>query len=342
MLRESANRLHSPTTKTWSLLSTQNFLQYSPTDSNITIRLTKHGNAAHNVISPLIYNLTVLGLAKIASSAVTSDGNEDFPHYGQENSTFAISDAPSRLQFVMASSGSLPVYAVAAVLRGMQELTHYLFFLEFTFEVFNETSPTTSPIASGYLAFSWASVIGTVRSKYLELFNSSTANSSTDSSRQLLSPIAPIQLVTLGEARNVFVNYEHVKDALAVYDQSFADVATRMLSNITNLVIANHGDGPLPSLPGKGRVLRSVDTWGSTLAISLLPTGRRGSDFTLGQAAMVLQAIQDNFSNGPIMESKLEITVGTEVIGWGCLTYANASAWRCIMPHYFSNTLPKV
>lgn len=305
-------------------------------DSNITIRLTKKENAAQNINTPLIYNLTVTGLAKIASMVVTSNGKEKFPQVGQENSTFATSDAPSSsLQFMMTSSDSLPVYAVADVLRGMQELTHYLFFLELTFEVFSQTSPTTSPIASGYLAFPRVSPIGTVPSGILELVNSSVTNS-TGSSRELLSSIAPIQLVTPGKVKTISVTYEVVKDALEVYDQSYADVATRMLSNATNLIIANHGDGLIPSPgPGDGRVLRSVDTWGSTLAISLLPTDRQGSGFTLGQAATVLQAIQDKISDEPMMESKLGITFDGEMIGWGCLIYSNASSWRCIMPRYY-------
>ena len=312
-------------------------------DSNITIRLTKKENAAQNINPPLIYNLTVTGLAKIASMVVTSNGKEIFPQVGQENSTFATSDAPSSsLQFMMTSSDPLPVYAVADVLRGMQELTHYLFFLELTFEVFSQTSPTTSPIASGYLAFPRLAPIGTVPSRILELVNSSVTNSSSKSSRELLSSTAPIQLVTPGKAKTISVTYEVVKDALDVYDQSYADVATRMLSNATNLIIANHGDGPIPSPgPGNGRVLHSVDTWGSTLAISLLPTDRQGSGFTLGQAATVLQAIQNNISNEPMMESKLLITLDGEMIGWGCLTYANASSWRCVMPRYYRKPYPR-
>ena len=331
MSGEYANYLHSPTPKFWRLLSTQGSLQYSPADSNITIRLTRKENTTQNIDPPLIYNLTVSGLAKIASFVVTSNGNEYFPHYGQENSTFATSDAPSSLQFMMSSSDPLPVYAVADVLRGMQELTHYLFFLEFTFEVFSQTSPTTSPIASGYLAFSRVSPIGTVQGGIVELVNSTTG-----SSRELLSSTAPIQLVTPSKSKTISVTYEVVKDALEVYDQSYADVATSMLSNATNLIIANHGDGLLPSpSPGNGPYLRSVDTWGSTLAISLLPTDRQGSGFTLGQAATVLQAIQHKISSEPMMESKLVITFDGDVIGWGCLTYSNASSWRCIQARYY-------
>ena len=342
--------MHSPTPKAWSLLSTQGSLQYSPTDSNITIRLTKR-NAGHEISSPLIYNLTVQGLAKLASLVVASDGDEDLPEVGQENSTFATSAASSSVQFLMTSSASLPVYAVADVLRGMQELTHYLLFLEFDFEVFSQTSPTLPPLASGYLGFFLVSFHNDkVQKRGLELVDpsaanssvansvtNSTTNSSTDTSRELLSPAPPIQLVApmISHGNTVSVTYQTLKNALEVYDQSYADVATRILSNVTDLVIANHGDGLIPSPgPGSGRVLRAVDTWGSTLAVSLLPLYRSGAGFTLGQAATALEAIQDKLSEGPILESQLEIVVDGTMIGWGCLSYANASSWRCIQARY--------
>lgn len=343
-----------PTPKAFSRLSFQGILLYSPTDSNITIRLTKKDNAAYELSSPLVYNVTVQGLAQVASLVVTSNGNEDIPNAGQENSTFTTSDAASSgLQFMMTSRGSLPVYAVADVLRGIQELTHSLLFLEFTFEVSSQTSPTFSPLASGYFSFSLASFHNEkVLQKGLELVdtsvtnssitdpsitNSSTTNTSIDTSRELLTPVVPIQIVSPSpsKGKTVSVTYETVKDALELYDQSFADVATRILSNITDLIIANHGDGPIPS-PGPpfGRVLHAEDTWGSTLTVSLLPIERSGAGFTLGQAAMALQAVQNKFNDGPIMESKLEIRAGDQMIGWGCLTYANGSSWRCIQAYY--------
>ncbi|KAM0800050.1 hypothetical protein BDR22DRAFT_889716 [Usnea florida] len=314
-----------PTPKAWSLLSTQGSLQNSPTDSNITIRLTKE-NAGHEISSPLIYNLTVQGLAKLASLVVASDGDEDLPKVGQENSTFATSVASSGVQFVMTSSASLPVYAVADVLRGMQELTHYLLFLEFNFEVFSQTSPTLSPLASGHLGFFLVSFHNEKAQKRgLELVDpsaanpsvansvtNSTTNSSIDTSRELLSPPTPIQLVApiISQGDTFSVTYKTLKDALEVYDQSYADVATRILSNVTDLIIANHGDGLIPSPgPGSGRVLRAVDTWGSPLAVSLLPFDRSGAGFTLGQAATALEAIQYRLSEGPILESQLEIVV---------------------------------
>ena len=345
--------MHSPTPKAWSLLSTQGFLQYSPTDSNITIRLTKRNNAGYEISSPLIFNLTVQGLAKLASLVVASDGNEDLQKVGQENSTFATSDAASSgVQFMMTSSAPLPVYAVADVLRGMQELTHYLLFLEFSFEVFSQTSPTLSPLASGYLGFFLISFHNDKAQKRgLELVDpsaanssvansvtNSTTNSSTDTSRELLSPVAPIQLVVpvISQGNTVSVTYQTLKDAHEVYDQSYADVATRILSNVSDLIIANYGDGLIPSPgPGYGRVLRAVDTWGSTLAVSLLPLDRSGAGFTLGQAATALEAIQFKLSDGPMLESQLDIHINDTMIGWGCLSYANASSWRCIQARYY-------
>ena len=301
--------------------------------------------------------MTVQGLAKIATLVVTSDGGEDLPNDGQENSTFATTS--SGLQFMMTSSESLPVYAVADVLRGMQELTHYLLFLEFTFEVFSQTSPTSSPLASGHLSYFLVSFHNEkVQKRGLELVdpsvgsssvtnstitdssitNSSTTNTSIDTSRELLTPVAPIQLVapSTSNGKSISVTYQPVNDALELYDQSYADVATRILSNITDLIIANHGDELIPS-PGPpfGRVLHAEDTWGSTLTVSLLPIDRSGAGFTLGQAAMALQAIQNKLNEGHVLESKLQIRAGDTMIGWGCLTYANGSSWRCIQAVYY-------
>lgn len=227
----------------------------------------------------------------------------------------------------------LPVYAVADVLRGLQELTHYLLFLELAFEVFSDKSPTNFPIASGYLGFNFGSQNESVQARGLEYANSSAANFSAAPSRQLQASTAPIQLTTSDQFEAVAVTYDDLKSPLLVHDSSFADVATRMLAKITDLIIANQGDGLLPFYgTSKRRLLRFVDTWGSNLGISLLPSNLLGINFTLGQAAMALKITQDSLSNRPMVESRLEITVDGLMVGWGCLSYANASAWRCIMP----------
>ncbi|CAD6576811.1 MAG: hypothetical protein ASARMPRED_007890 [Alectoria sarmentosa] len=322
-----------PVVHGWNILTTDLPIQYTPTESNTTLRLTQKDNKSQNVHPSMIYNLTVLALADIARSTVTTNGNEDFPRSGQGNSTFATSDPTSKLQFMMTASKVLPLYAVTDVLRGIQELTHYLLFLELAFEVFSDICPTSSPIASGILAFHFGSQIEPVQTRDLEYLNSSYVNLTSAPSRQLQSSIDSIQLTTPDELEAVEVTYDDLKNPLPIYDQSFADVATRMLANITELVIANQGDGLLPFYgSGNRRLLRYVDTWGSNLGISLLPINLLGINFTLGEAAMALKATQDNLSNGPMVESRLQITVDGSLVGWGCLSYANASAWRCIMP----------
>lgn len=324
--------LRSPVVQGWSLLSTDLGIQYTPTESNITLRLTLKDNNAQNLEPSQIYNLTVLALADMASSTITTKGNKDFPS-GPKNSTFATSYAPSNLQFMMTTSDRLPVYAVTDVLRGMQELTHYLLFLELAFEVFSDTSPTSSPIASGCLALHCGSQIETVQTRDLGYANASTANFTGAPSRRLQSSTSPVQLTTLDDPKAVSVNYEDLKNPLPIHDQSFADVATRMLANITDLVIANQGDGPLPlSSRNKSPLLRYVDTWGSNLAISLLPASFVGIKLTLGQAAMALKTTQESLSTRPMVESRLEIMLDGSMVGWGCLMYANTSAWRCLMP----------
>lgn len=328
----------APLVQSWRLLSTDLPIQYTPTESNITLRITLKDNNAQIVTTSTVYNLTVLGLAGIASSVAATNGNRDFfPRSSQGNSTFATSATPWNLKFMMTASDYLPVYAVTSVLRAMQELTHYLYFLEMAFEVFNDTSSTNSPIASGCLAYSCGSQtegsIETVQTRNLEIANSSATNFTSAPSRQLQSSIAPIQLTNFDELEAIAVTYDELENPLPVYDQSFADVATRMLANITNLIIADQSDALLP-LKGRGsqRILRYVDTWGSNLAISLLPMNLLGFNFTLGQAAMALKITQDNLNNGPLVESRLQIMLDGSTVGWGCLSYANASAWRCLMP----------
>ncbi|KAL9066899.1 MAG: hypothetical protein Q9161_007231 [Pseudevernia consocians] len=276
--------------------------------------------------------MTVLSLADIASSTATINGNEYFPRPSQGNSTFATSYTPLNLQFMMTACDLLPVYAVTDVLRGMQELTHYLYFLELAFEVFSEISPTSPPVASGCLALDCGSQIDMVQTGDLEYANSSIVNFTSDPSRHLHSSIAPVQLTTFNELEAVAVSYDDLKNPLPVYGFSFADVATRMLADITDLITANQGDGLLPPNSNGKRILRYVDTWGSNLGVSLLPSNRLGINFTLGQAAMALKITQDNLNNQPMVESSLEIMVDGSMVGWGCLSYANASAWRCIMP----------
>lgn len=329
--------LYSPVVQTWELLSIDSPILYTPTESTVTLRITLKDNKAQIVNTPTIYNLTVLGLANIASSTASTNGNRYLPHFNPGNSTFVTSGTPSNFQFMMTTFDYLPIYAVTDVLRGMQELTHYLYILELAFDVFSDTSPTSSPIASGCLAYDCDSQIKgsieMVQPRNLEIANSSAANFTSAPSRQLQSSIAPIQLTTFDELEAVAVTYDDLKDALPIYDQNFADVATRMLANITNLIIAEQGDALLP-LNGRGsqRILRYVDTWGSNLGISLLPINLLGRNFTLGQAAMALKITQDNLNNGPMVESRLQIMLDGSMIGWGCLSYANTSAWRCLMP----------
>ncbi|KAF6233156.1 hypothetical protein HO173_008700 [Letharia columbiana] len=315
-----------PVVQGWQLLTTNLPLQYTPTGSHTTLQLTLKDNKAQNIDPSMIYNLAVLGLADIASSTVTHNGNKNLPRSGQKPSTFATSYPPSNLQFMMTASDDLPVYSVADVLRGMQELTHHLYFLELTFEVFSDISKTSSPLASGCLAFHCGSQDESMNTRDLEFANSSAANASTAPSRQLQ------QLTTFDELDAVAVTYYDLKSPFPVHDQSFADIATRMLADITNLIIAYHGDGLLPFYgSGNKHLLRYVDTWGSNLTISLLPLNLMRVNFTLGQAAMALKTTQKRLQNGPMMESKLEIMVDDSMVGWGCLSYANASAWRCVM-----------
>lgn len=262
----------------------------------------------------------------------TTHGNRYFPRITGGNSTFATSYQPSNLQFLITSFNDLPVHVVTDALRGMQEMAHYLLFLELAFEVFSDTNPTSSPIASGYLANHYnlkSGDIETVQTRSLQYTNSSTGNFTSAPSRRLQSSIGLIQLTTLDELEAVAVTYDNLKNPLPIYAQSFADVATRMLADMTNLIIANQGDNLLP-LSGNGnrRMLHYVDTWGSKLGISLLPWNLLGIRFTLGQAAMALKITQENLSNRPMVESRWTIMLDGSIIGWGCLSYGRL----CMMP----------
>ena len=234
----------------------------------------------------------------------------------------------------MTATGSLPIYVVADALRAVQELTHYLYIQELVFDVFTNASAASAPIATGCLAFDCGSQTADVTSRDLELANTSATNTSAVApSRKLQSIGAPVQLMPVDQIKEADVAYDVLKDALPISGQSFADVADRILADITDLIVANRGDDLLP-LQGKGnkRLFSYEDTWGSNLGISLLPYGLPGVNFTLSQAAMALKNTQDKMDQGSLVESKLKITVDGEMVGWGCLRYRNTSAWRCIMP----------
>ena len=325
--------MHRPVTQIWDLLSAGLPLVYTPTESETTLRLTLKTNNAQNIDLSAIYHLTLMSLADIATSTAMTNGNGYIRHVGQKNSTYASSYQPSRVQFMVTATSHLPIHVVTDTLRAMQELTHYLYFLDVEFEVFSHTSPTNVPLASGCLALDCGFRAKSVQSRDLEYANGSATNFSAAPSRRLQSSSAPIQLVNLHESEPVAVTYEDLQNPLPIHDQSFVDVADRILANITDLIIANKGDGPLPFF---GRTPRRLfhyeDTWGSNLGISLLPYNPQGNDFTLYQAAMALKAIEDKFVQGPMVESKLRITVDGSMVGWGCLRYTNTSAWRCLMP----------
>ena len=232
----------------------------------------------------------------------------------------------------MTAPDNLPVRAVTDVLRGFQELTHYLYFLELTFDVFNDSSPASAPIASGCLAFD-CSTAQAIQTRDVEIANLSQINASSVPSRRLQSTAVHIPLTSLRRINSVSVNFDELQHPLPISGQSFADVADRILANITNLIIAHQGDGLLPFFSTGRRLFHYVDTWGSNLGISLLPYNLLGVNFTLSQAAMALKATQNQFDSRPMRESLLQIEVDGVMVGWGCLRYTNTSAWRCLMPY---------
>ena len=333
------NVAHRPVAQLWSLLTTGSPLQYTPTVSNTTLRLTLKGNNAGVLLENGIYSLTVLSLADIAESTASSNGLEYIQPRNQKNATFAASFLSPHIQFMVTATDNLPIYVVTDVLRAFQELTHYLYFLEMVFEVFSNTDPTSLPIASGCLALNCDNQGATVLKRGLEYANFSASNLTAAPSRRLQSSPAPVSLVMPHEVDSVVVSYDHLMDALSISDQTFADVADRILANITSLIIANGGDGPLPIYEKtQRRLFHYVDTWGSSLGISLLPMNTPGVNFTLAQAATALEVTRDKMGFGSMMESRLKFTVDGKMVGWGCLRYTNTSAFRCIMPSYWPSS----
>ena len=330
---------HRPVKLAWSPLTAGLPLQYTPTASNISLRITLKSNA-----QPLtergVYSLTVLSLADIASSAASTNGLEVIRRpASRRNSTFAASLLSPRIHFMITATDDLPIYVVTDVLRAVQELTHYWYFLEMVFEVFGDTDQTSFPIASGCLAMDCDLQRGMVLSRSLEIANVSATNVTAAPSRRLLSSLAPVALIIPHEVESVAVTYDHLMNSLPVPDQSFADVADRILANITNLIIANKGDGPLPFYEDtQRRLFHYVDTWGSSLGISLLQTNSPGISFTLDQAVAALTATRDKLGYGSMMESRLKFTVDGTMVGWGCLRYTNSSAFRCIMPSAWTSS----
>ena len=320
--------MHRPVAQGWDLLQTGQALVYTPTESEITLQLTLRTNNAQNILSSTIYGLTLMSLADIVSRTAMTGGNPYIRQAYQNNATYAFSYQPSRLQFMVTASTHLPTHVVTDVLRAMQELTHYLLFLDVGFEV----SSHSVPIASGCLALDCGFQGALIHSRDLEYANGSATNDSAVPSRRLQSFNAPVQLVTLHESWPVVVTYEDLMNPLPIHDQSFADVADRILANTTDLIVANKGDGPLPFYGHSNRRLfHYEDTWGSHLGISLLPWPQ-GTNFTLLQAAEALEAVLNKMVQGPMVESRLQITVDGQMIGWGCLRYTNTSAFRCLMP----------
>ena len=325
---------HRPVAKDWSQLSNDLPLQYTPTASNTTLRITLKNHNAQPLIENGIYSLTIQSLADIAFSTASTNGLEHIRPSNQKNSTFAASLLSPFIHFVVTATDDLPIYVVTDVLRAMQELTHYLYILEMVFEVFSDTDSTSLPIASGCLARSCGFYPGTLVSRDLEYANFSATNITAAPSRRLQSSYAPVPVVLPVDLYSMSVDYDHLMDARSIPEQSFADVADRILANITNLIIANKGDGPLPLFgDSQRRLFHYVDTWGSNLGISLLPMNIPGVDFTLNEAAMALYATQDKLGHGSMMESRLKFTKDGITVGWGCLRYVNTSPFRCIMPN---------
>ena len=327
---------HRPVALPWTQFTAGLPLQYTPTASKTTLRITLKSNHAQLLIHEGIYSLTFLTLADIASSAASKNGLEYIEPRSQKKPTFASSILSQRVQFMITATDDLPIYIVTDVLRAIQELTHYVYLLEIVFEVFRDTDPTSVPMASGCLAVNCDLQEGMLLSRDLEHANFSATNLTAAPSRRRLSSLAPLSLVLPHEVTSVAVAYDHLMNALPIPDQSFADVADRILANITNLIIANRGDGPLPFYEDTHRRLfHYVDTWGSSFGISLLQVNAPGVNFTLDQAVMALEATQNKMGYGSMMESRLKFMVDGTMVGWGCLRYTNTSAFRCIMPTYW-------
>ena len=329
---------HRPVALPWGQLTTGLPLQYTPTASKTTLRITLKSNNARILSEKGIYTLTFLSLAEIASSATSTNGLEYVEPRSQKKPTFAASILSPHIQFMITATGDLPVYIVTDVLRAIQELTHYAYLLEIVFEVFRDTDPTSVPIASGCLAIDCGLQRGILLSRDLEYANFSATNLTAAPSRRILTSLAPVSLVLPHEVESVAVAYDHLMNSLPIPDQSFADVADRILANTTNLIIANRGDGPLPFYENtQRRLFHYVDTWGSSFGISLLQVNAPGVGFTLDQAVMALKATQDKMGYGSMMESRLKFTVDGTMVGWGCLRYTNTSTFRCIMPTYWTS-----
>lgn len=271
--------------------------------------------------------MTVLALADVVNTTAASNGSRDFPV-----STFSTSYSPSALEFRMTSTLNLPVFAVADVLKGLQELTHWLLFLEMTFEVWVETSVAVTRIANGCLAFNCTSRAGDTTGKSSS--GSGLPASTKDGQKMALRlSIPPLNVPRINShnANVVQVEYNTLENASPIPDQSFADVSTNMLWNITDLIIASGGDRDLPKLgPAQANSIKAVDIWNTNFGISI--SAFQGKPFNLSQAATVLQQIQRYNSTAPMVESRYTVSVKGDQVGWGCLRYQNTSVLRCLSP----------
>ncbi|MCJ1459686.1 hypothetical protein MMC28_010065 [Mycoblastus sanguinarius] len=177
--------------------------------------------------------MTVLGLADIVNMTVFSHGDKDFPPSGQGNVTgFTTSYPPSLLELLIVAQGALPVYAVSDLLKGIQELTHYLTVQEMTFEIFNNISDTTSPVAAGCLAFDCGGtdpgLFRPYQSNATQVINASMFSPKTSS-----SPSSSTETIEYALAKpsaiDIEVSYTRNSQSLPLRLQNFADVSTEVL-----------------------------------------------------------------------------------------------------------------
>lgn len=333
--------VNSPSPKPWDTLSDGAPICITPRGTMTLICVTRKEKAA-SIYQSMIYDMVIFGLADIANITVAYHGSPDFPTSpGANTKGFAANYPPSLLQLSIVpvtSLFSLPVFAAADFLAGLQALTHYLTVQEMTFGVFDVTSGDRNPVAIGCLAFDCADY-GQNRSRpYQEgPVISNTKLSSTGPGR-LSTPTSAI--LTSQRARDndlgLSIDYITVPTAASIPVPSYVDAASDTLWQIIGAIIASHGDALMPpwTLDAKHKYgIFNGDWWGHGLLVLIVQDHDAVENLTLGLAAGVLKiTLRDVVDGRFLMETELEIGVIDSSGrlwspgGLGCLRYVGSGA----------------
>lgn len=330
----------SPLPKSWDTLSDGAPICITPRGTQTMICVTRKESAAF-IYQSMIYDMVVLGLADIANITVAYHGNPDFPKSSDANTTgFSTNYPPSLLELSIipvTSLFTLPVFAAADFVLGLQALTHYPTVQEMTFGVFDMTSGDPNPVANGCLAFDCSDFGQNLFRPCQENF---THPNGTVSATNLAQP--SLQCSSALESTDaqdtdlgLHVKYTTTPTAKPIPVQHYAEVASDTLWQIIGAIISSHGDALMPPWETDAKLEYAIHTvvpWGQELEIFILQDHNAVENLTLGLAAGVLKVTMKAVVDEHLfLETRLDIgIVDATRLKWspggvGCFGYSCSS-----------------